>query len=214
MQRRFWTKEEDRLFKKLYPNNYSIDVAKKLKRSVRSIYARARTLGLCKSKAFIKMELAKQAERLKKVGIPYRIKKGSIPPNKGKKMPIHVYKAAKKTMFKKGHRPANTLYNGAITTRPDSKGRVYKFIRIKKGKWELLHRKLWMDAHGKIPKGHIVKFKDGNSLNVKLSNLVLRKMSDNMLDNTIHRLPPDIKEVILIKTRIKRKIKKLRNGKK
>lgn len=35
-----------------------------------------------------------------------------------------------------------------------------------------LHRKMWEDAHGRIPAGHQVGFKDGNKLNCTLENFV------------------------------------------
>lgn len=38
---------------------------------------------------------------------------------------------------------------------------------------EFVHRRVWMDANGPIPKGHIVHHRDGNRLNNDLSNLQL-----------------------------------------
>lgn len=110
-------------------------------------------------------------------------KKGHVPANKGKKMPKHVYQKAKPTMFKKGNKPANTKKKGDISIRKDSKGRPYKYIKVSDGNWPLLHRYLWKKHHGAIPKGHIVVFKDGDSLNCTIDNLELITKAENVRRN-------------------------------
>lgn len=91
------------------------------------------------------------------------------------------------TQFKKGQDPKNTLYDGCITIRRDHvkerNGRPYKWIRLAKGKWELYHRWLWVQKNGPIPAGHIVTFKDGNSLNADYSNLQMITMAENARRN-------------------------------
>jgi hypothetical protein len=107
-----------------------------------------------------------------------RIKKGHVPMNKGKKMAEYcrpeVIRKIKKTQFKKGIIPKNTLYNGCIVirkrqNRPGSK--AYKWIRIRKGYWEQLHVHIWKKKHGQVPDGKIIVFLDGNTMNVTLKNL-------------------------------------------
>lgn len=77
-----------------------------------------------------------------------RIKPGSTPPNKGKKMPPELYEKAKATMFKKGHIPQNVKYDGHeyITTEG------YVYIRISMGKYVLKHRLIWEKVNGPVPK--------------------------------------------------------------
>lgn len=49
-----------------------------------------------------------------------------------------------------------------------------RYNRIKvNGKWVLYHHYLWEQAYGKIPKGCVVMFLDGNKQNVQLDNLAL-----------------------------------------
>ncbi len=127
----------------------------------------------------IKLSEEVYKERKRKTYFP----KGHIPANKGKKMPNELKERVKHTFFQKGHEPSNTLYNGAISARRDSKGRWYKHIRIAKGKWVLYHRYLWEKAFGKIPPKYLVAFKNGNSLDVRLENLEIITMQENSRRN-------------------------------
>lgn len=111
-------------------------------------------------------------------------RKGHIPTNKGKKVSRQQYAKMKKTMFKAGNEPPNTLYDGAITIRTDSSGRQYKYIRLEKARWELYHRWLWKQEHGKIPRGQLVTFKDGDSLNCTIGNLELISIKENARRNS------------------------------
>lgn len=51
-----------------------------------------------------------------------------------------------------------------------------KYIRVKVAQpnvWVKKHVFLWEQAHGKVPKGHLIMFADGNKFNVTLENLLL-----------------------------------------
>lgn len=52
-------------------------------------------------------------------GTAHRFPKGHVPANKGRKMNAGVYAKVSATMFKKGHMPDNTLYDGAESIRKD-----------------------------------------------------------------------------------------------
>lgn len=145
-----------------------------------------------------------------------QFKPGHVPKNKGKKIhewltPEQIEKT-KVGHFKKGRIPHHTLYDGAISRRYHSKDKkTYLHIRLELGKWELLQRKVWMDAHGPIPEDHIVYFKDGDTTNCNIENLYLMSKKDNMLKNSIHNLyPENVKQAILKLGHLKRVI----NGKK
>ncbi len=109
-----------------------------------------------------------------------RFKKGHISWNKGIK---GLTIGGVQTQFKPGNEPHNTKHNGAISIRKDKSGRPYKYIRISKGNWELLHRFVWKKHNGEIPKGMLVVFKDGNSLNCSIDNLELISRKENMQRN-------------------------------
>lgn len=74
------------------------------------------------------------------------------------------------TRFKKGHVPGNTLYNGAITVRTDSNGNTYKYIRISKGNWAMLHVHNWEKTNGPVPEGKILRSKNGNQIDCDAAN--------------------------------------------
>lgn len=82
------------------------------------------------------------------------------------------------TSFKKGQLPHNTKFDGAVSVR---KG--YKYVRVAQSKWELLHRHLWISAHGPIPAGMIVVFRDGNAMNCELANLELITRQEGITRN-------------------------------
>jgi len=110
--------------------------------------------------------------------------KGHKPWNAG--MKGWAAKGTEATRFKKGLRVYNEKHNGAISIRNDHKDRngiAYKFIRIEKGKWKLLHRYNWEKTHGKIPKGFIVAFKTKDTMNCEVENLELITRAENMRRN-------------------------------
>lgn len=110
-------------------------------------------------------------------------KKGKAAANKGKKMSEEQYLKSAPTMFKKGIVPQNTKYDGHISVRVDNKGNPYKHIRVRKGKYVLLHRKIWEDVHGAIPAKHIVRFINGDTMDCRIENLECISMAENLRRN-------------------------------
>jgi hypothetical protein len=177
-------------------------IAKNIKRSNTFVKTRLRQLGLIIPK-----------EIIEKFKLDSQIKPGTIPPNKGKKMPPDLYEKVKHTFFKKGDIPGNTKYDGAIVIRHNHKNRnspPYKWIRIAKGNWVMLHKNIWENANGKVPDGHIVVFKDGNTMNCVIENLELITLEENMLRNTIHNYPEDIVKTLYVKGQLTKTINKIK----
>ena len=146
-----------------------------------------------------------------------RMKKGNTPFNKGKKQIEYMSEEAiartLKTRFKKGQRPHNTNKqgDGAISVRKDSDGTCYKYIRVSLNRWELYHRHLWESEHGEIPKGRIVVFKDGNSMNVTLDNLELITRAENMYRNSRHGYPAEVIPSLLLVNQINKTLQSIQN---
>ena len=106
--------------------------------------------------------------------------KGQVSHNKGQKMSPEMYEKCKSTMFKKGNTPHNH--------RPVGSERISKdgYVEIKVAepkKWMLKHRYIWEQANGKIPKNHIVIFRDNDRTNITLENLMLIPRSVNAVIN-------------------------------
>lgn len=139
-----------------------------------------------------------------------QIKKGTVPPNKGEKqsdyMSADSIARARATCFKKGNLPQNTKNDMDISIRTDRRGVDYKFIRVSLGEWIPLQRYVWEKAHGPLPKGMKVIFKDGNPLNCDLDNLEALSSAELMKRNSYHNYPQPIAQVIQLRGALNRKI--------
>jgi hypothetical protein len=140
-----------------------------------------------------------------------RYPKGHVPFNKGTKCPNLLLTNAAATMFKKGNKPHNTKGDNATSIRKDSTGRLYHYTKLADSKWALTHRLTWEQANGPIPAKHIVRFIDGNTMNLELSNLECIPMNQNMTRNTIQRFPMELQQVMKLKSKLN---KTINNGKK
>lgn len=115
--------------------------------------------------------------------------KGNVPFNKGRKGECAA--GCEKTQFRKGNLPANTKPIGyeriskdgyvevKIKMRPSRPDRNDNFVPK--------HRLIWEQAHGPIPDGYVVIFKDGDRQNFDLPNLALVSMAER-LEMTRHDL--------------------------
>jgi hypothetical protein len=200
--RKAWTEEELKTLKKLFPVRYTAEVAAALGRTAGSVNGMAQKLKLQKDAAFKKMELAKQGERLRTCGANYRFKKGQTPMNKGVKMTPETYAKASATMFKKGIVPMNVKYDGYERVSKDG----YLEVRVSMGKFKAKHRLIWEQHNGPVPAGMIVVFKDRNPMNATIENLELITRGENMLRNTVHRYPAELKETIRTLNKLKKTI--------
>lgn len=117
------------------------------------------------------LKMTRKRHRILRPRETWKFNKGHIPFNKGK----HFAAGGRsiETRFKKGGEPHNTKSDGFISVRTDKCGRVYRWIRISKGKWQMLHVHNWLKAKRNIPEGHIVVFKSPDTMNCDVSNLEL-----------------------------------------
>lgn len=164
-----------------------------------------------------KNDLEVPRELIEKRKLLGRIKKGSVPPNKGMKpeeyMSSESHERMKATQFKAGHKPHNTKEEkrGVIVSRKDKNGMYYKFIKISDGDWRLYHRMLWEETNGKIPEGHLLVFKDGDTNNVVLENLELITKTENMYRNSKHDYPKEIIPSLVLSKKLENRINDLKN---
>lgn len=203
-----YTDHEIQIIREMYPDHYSIEVAERLGRPLDSVYRKAAALRVKKSEAFVLRELkTRQAERLRIVGEHARFQKGALPHNKGIKMSEELYEKCKSTMFKKGIIPPNKKPEGS--ERYDQEG----FTLVKVGaKYVHKHRHIYEQEHEiEIPGGYVVAFADGNKQNFDISNLVLITRAENMIRNTIHRYPKELKSIIRLTSKLKKIIHEKQN---
>lgn len=194
---RLWTQEQIDNLIKLYPDaDYASDLEPIVGKSLRSIYVKARALGL-------KRNINKGNENLATAGVANRFKKGLVPFNKGAKMSQELKAKVAHTFFKEGHLPHNTKPVGYRTIDTDG----YHKVKTDRG-MEYVHRKLWEDVNGAIPADCIVIFKDGNRNNCEdINNLMLIHRGENMARNSIAKYPTEVRKTINLISKLNRTIK-------
>lgn len=127
-------------------------------------------------------------------GFNGRFEKGRQSPTKGRKWNEYMSESSqinsRKTCFKKGNVPKNHKPVGTVQIRNNKREGEAPVLYIKveePNRWRLYNRYIWEQAHGTIPKGYVICFRDGNTLNCKLDNLrcvprssarILARMSD------------------------------------
>lgn len=73
------------------------------------------------------------------------------------------------TRFSYGNNPKDGMYK--IGDETETGG--YIFVKTGTREWKLKHRLVWEKANGKVPKGHKIYFKNGDTTDCELSNLIL-----------------------------------------
>lgn len=116
-------------------------------------------------------------------GLTGHFEKDHIPFNKGVKG--YIAPGCEKGWFKKGGQPWDTVPVGTVVVKTD--GYLWKKIDDKPGvwlqNWKQLHLLIWEEAHGPVPEGHRVIFKDGDRQNCTLENLALVTLAENAVLN-------------------------------
>ena len=200
---RFWTEEEKNIVREMYPEHLASEIAEIIGKTTVGVQQMAAKLGVRSTPEKI-ARTGKMSQNHPNV-IATRYKKGNVPPNKGKKVSAEVYEKMKPHMFKKGETPLN--YRPVGSERVNVEG--YVEIKVADPKtWKLKHRVIWEEAHGPIPEGHNIQFKDGNSLNVQLDNLYMISKADQLRNenSSVARYPQELRQIIALKGAIKRKI--------
>ena len=175
---RRWTEYEVSFLIKHYATRTCADIAQWVHHPESSVQAKAFRLGLRKDKAFM-LECSKRSQ----------FKKGNKPFNKGRDRDEWMSEQGREkvtmTQFKPGEvNPASpTLRPVGYESVRTEKGKKYIWIKPEGRRMMPKHRWLWEQAHGAIPKGYNVQFKDGNTLNCVLDNLYLISRSEQVRKN-------------------------------
>lgn len=163
-----WKEEHDRFMDRHYWHIPKKVICEKLKvapTTLNSYITRLKSKGLMKRK---------------KVN-PTSFKKGLKPWNKGMK---GLACGGMETRFKKGQAPQNAYPVGTIKLVHDKMTHVIKYAKGKR-KWKYLSRYIWEQEHGPIPKGHVIRFKDGDTQNYSLDNLECISRSEHSRRNSL-----------------------------
>lgn len=205
-----FTDEMLKELKELYPNTLTEELAERYNCSLSAIYHRAYKLGIKKSKEFVAEISREHSSRPDHGGKKTRFKKGTVPPNKGRRMHEYMSREAiertKATRFKKGHIPKNHKPIGHERVTVDGYVEVKVRDQSSKENFELKHRLVWEEHNGPIPEGYNIQFKDGDRQNCKIDNLYMISRSDQICDNTIHRYPSELRKAIRLTGRLNNQI--------
>jgi hypothetical protein len=197
-----WTNSEVEFMRNNYPHISTSTIAKTLGRTNAMIHNKAFNLGLKKTEDF-KLALAK-----KNLGcISTQFKTGHKPWNLGIKGSTGLHENCKKGQFKKGQATHNTKPLGYERINKDGylERRVGDYGK-RRSNYEMVHVIVWREHFGDIPEGSIVVFKNGIKTDFDIENLELITRAELMRRNTFHRLPTELKEVIRLHNKIKRRI--------
>lgn len=199
--------EEDVIIAALFPVNRTQDVAALIDRPARSVDKRAALLGVSKCPVYLATKGCRRNGH-EAGSIATRFKPGQVPANKGLRRPGWAPGRMAQTQFKKGQVGNKFVPIGSERTNVD--GYLDRKIAAT-GKtnldWKAVHVLLWIQHHGAVPEGHAVVFRDRNKKNICIENLELLSRAELMQRNTIHRYPPELRQVIRLSGKLKRTIK-------
>jgi len=203
-----WTAAQDAVLLARYADTPTAALAATIGCSVGSVYRRAYQLGLAKSAAYFASPAAGRTNG--RQGIGTRFKKGQVPQNKGLRRPGWSMGRMRETQFPKGSLPHNTVPVGTETVRRDG----YTWVKVRadavpaRRGWVSKHQAVYEAAHGPIPEGHIVRFKDGNITHFALDNLECVSRAEHARTKALHSLPPELVKVHQLRGAIIRQINK------
>ena len=190
---RRWTEWEVEYLRREYPNRTNPDLAEFLHRPPRAIKLKAHFLGIKKSPEYLEKSGFKKNQ----------FKPGHAPFNKGRERRFWASDESQQRMAKGQFKPGECRPSNPNSRKNKHIGheRVYAdgyvWIITEQGRRQK-HRVVWEQAHGPIPEGYCVKFKDGNPQNCSLDNLYLVSRADHARE-TRAALSPERKEEIMKK---------------
>ena len=209
MTGRAWTEAEDAAIRDLYATHSAGEIAAHLGRTKGAVFQRAHNLGLKKTREWIAQRTAQVMADPDHGGRSAQFRPGEEPWNKGK----HYQPGGRcaETQFKPGvlQGRALALWHPVGSLRIDADGYLQRKINDDlpmHKRWRAEHLVIWEAAHGPLPAGHAVVFKDGNKQHVELDNLELVSRAELMRRNTVHRYGKEIAAVAQLAGAITRQI--------
>lgn len=219
MTRRPWTQAEINVLVAAYATTPTKDLARRLKRGVQKVFAKANALGLRKTHEYLS---ATHGERVKAVGAKCRFAPGQKPWNAGVPGSTGQHENSRRTQFKPGvlSGRAAQLWVPVGSTRITKDGLLQRKVGETPGppnlRWRSVHELVWIDANGPVPAGHVVVFKRGQRTAVEdeitLDRLDLVARRALMQRNGVDRHGVELGNLSRLKGAITRQINKRRRA--
>lgn len=219
MKRRTWTKAEIDVLVAAYATTPTKDLARRLKRGVQKVFAKANALGLRKTHEYLS---ATHGERVKAVGAKYRFAPGQKPWNAGVPGSTGQHENSRRTQFKPGvlSGRAAQLWVPVGSTRITTDGLLQRKVGETPGppslRWRSVHELVWIAANGPVPAGHVVVFRPGMRTTVEaeitLDRLDLVARRALMQRNGVDRHGVEVGNLSRLKGAINRQINQRRRA--
>lgn len=221
-----WTEEQDAAVRQHYGTLTAGEIAKRLGRTTLAVVSRAGVLGLRNQNPWTQEEEDLLRERyssapmhelcaeLNRTDIAIRGRASILGLKRRGSSPDVKERSRRHSEFMKARRQSGVRNPGVLpigTTRMQG-GKLYTKVADTadtRSNWVRAQRVVWEAAHGPIPDGHMVTFKDGNRLNLALENLELVSGTTHMARNTIARYPLPYQNAVKALGRFMAKLKRL-----
>jgi hypothetical protein len=208
-----WAPREIERLKREYANAHTPTLARSFGRSESSVYQKALNLGLRKSAEYLASPEAGRTDG--KRGGCTRFKPGHATWNKGMKGVHGTQGACRRTQFKEGDLPHNTLPIGSLRINKD--GHLQRKISNGKGsaskRWRTVAELVWSEVNGPLPPRHFVVFRPGLFTN-KLEEITLDRiecisMAENARRNHPRNKSPELAKLVQLKGAITRQVNRI-----
>lgn len=213
-----WTDADRAILCRMYPDCTAAECAAVIGASLSSVYNQAHLLGLKKSREWAAATTRQRWADGRHANSLQGLEKGRGW-NKGIKGSTGTHPNSRRTQFKAG-RPAHESSN----YRPIGSTRICKdgYLERKVSddptiyparRWHGVHRIVWEAAHGPIPKGHAVVFKEGRhttfEAEITLDRIELVTRAELMRRNSYHnRYPKEVARLVQLRGVLTRQINK------
>ena len=221
MHPKFWTPEQLTGLRHLYPHHTADVVARVVGRSMSSVYARAKLLGLAKSAEWLASDRSgrMQRGRTNPGTVSTQFRPGLTPWNKGLLGATGLHPNCRATQFQPGRLPQESRNYAPIgSLRLNADGHLERKVTddrtlVPARRWQPVYRLAWEAEHGPIPAGHMVVFKPGMKTAelqlITTDRLECITRADNARRNHPRNKHPELARLVQLKGAITRQVNRI-----
>lgn len=216
LARSAFTPEISEIVELLYPDTVTQEIADLVAMPLDRVLAYANHKGWKKTPEFVRETARSRSARPDHPMRQFQFPKGHVPANKGVKG--ISYPGMQATQFKKGERSGAANNNWKPVGSYSVNGDGYLVKKVQEGGyvhdvWRPVHRMVWEAAHGPVPAGHVVRFKDGMKTTdpekITVDVLVCITLAENGRRNVWHRdMPPELRKLVGTRIALSRMVNK------